>query len=95
MTEDERLQLLGTVSETHSALKEAALRLRRELSPKAPALKTAVKAEQWVYRLRRELQRMDPAEPGSRHAPLPAVRQGGKVVDIERLRRGNDRGGER
>ena len=86
MTEDERLQLLGTVSEAHAAIRETALRLRRELSPKAPALKAALRAESGVFRLRRELQRMDLAEPDPRRAPLPAVRQGGKVIDVGRLR---------
>ena len=88
MSEDERLQLARTVSEAHSALQETALRLRRLLPPKTPALKAAVRAEESAFRLKRELQRMDLAEPEPRHAPLPAVRQGGKGVDIERLRRG-------
>ena len=86
MTEDERLQLLGTVSEAHSALKEAALRLRRELPAKSPALKAALRAEREAWRLRRELQRLDLAEPDPRHAPLPEVRRGGKAVDAGRLR---------
>ena len=90
MTEDERLRLLGTVSEAHSSLREAALRLRRELPGKAPAVKAAVKAEQTAFRLKRELQRMDLAEPDPRHAPLPEVRRGGKAVDVGRLRRGKD-----
>ena len=94
MTEDERLQLTRAVSEAHASLQEAALRLRRELSPKAPALKAALRAESGVFRLRRELQRLDIAEPGPRPQALPEVRRGGKVVDVGRLRRGKDRGEE-
>ena len=87
MSEDERLQLLGTVSEAHSALREAALRLRLLLPTKAPATKAAVKAEEGAFRLKRELQRLDLAEPDPRHLSLPEVRQGSKVVDLERLPR--------
>ena len=58
MSEDERLQLVRAVSEAHASLQEAALRLRRELSPKAPALKAALRAESGAWRLKRELQRL-------------------------------------
>ena len=46
---------------------------------------------------RRDLQRLsleDP-EPSRSREELGEVRRGGKVVDIERARRGKDRGGER
>ena len=86
MTEDERLQLTRAVSEAHASLQEAALRLRRLLPPKAPALKAALRAEREAFRLKRELQRMELAEPDPRHAPLPEVRRGGKAVDVARLR---------
>ncbi len=89
MNEDERLELLRTASEAHADLKELALRLRRRLTSKAPATKAAVKAEQELFRLRRELQRLalsGPA-PAERRWPLPEVHRGGKVIDIERLQR--------
>ena len=41
MTEDERQYLLRTVAEAHTGLSEVAFKLRRELTPKAPALKQA------------------------------------------------------
>ena len=97
MSEDERLEMLRTATEAHADLKELALRLRRRLTLKAPATKAAVKAEQELFRLRRELQRLgftDP-DPAERRGLLPEARRGGKVIDIERLRRGKDRGGER
>ena len=78
--------MLRIVSEAHAGLAELVLRLRRHLSGKAPALKAALKAEREVFRLKRELQRMDLAEPDPRHAPLPEVYRGGKVVDFGRLR---------
>ena len=43
MTEDERQKLLGTVAEAHGGLSEVAFKLRRELTPKAPAVKAAVR----------------------------------------------------
>lgn len=88
MSEDERLQLAGDVSEAHAVIRETALRLRRELPPKAPALKAAVRAEESAFRLKRELQRMELEAPAQKRQPLPEVRRGGKVVDLERLRRG-------
>jgi len=87
MSEDERLELLRTASEAHADLKELALRLRRRLTSKAPATKAAFKAEQEVFRLRRELQQLELDDPDPAEG-----RRGGKVIDIERLRRGKDRG---
>ena len=82
MSEDERLEMLRTATEAHADL---SLRLRRHLTSKAPATKAAVKAEQELFRLRRELQRLELS------GPDPAeVRRGGKVIDISRLRRGKD-----
>ena len=88
MSEDERQHLLGTISEAHALLREAAFKLRRELTKEAPALKAAIEAEQEVFRLKRELQRIeitDP-DPARRRGPLSEVRRGGKVTDIERRR---------
>ena len=45
MSEDERQELVGTVAEAHAGLRELAFKLRRELTPKAPALKAAIRAE--------------------------------------------------
>ena len=42
MTEDERQDLLRAVAESHASLSEVALKLRRELMPKARALKSVV-----------------------------------------------------
>ena len=59
MTEDERQDLLGTVAEAHAGLSEATFKLRRELTPKDPALKTAIKAERETFRLKREILKLD------------------------------------
>ena len=88
MSEDERLELLETVAEAHTRLADAALALRRRLTRQSPLAKVAVKAEQEAFRLKRELQRMDLEVPVQKREPLPEVRRGGKVIDIERLRRG-------
>ena len=59
MTEDERQYLVEAVSEAHASLSEVAFKLRREVTPKAPALKAAIKGEREIFRLKRELQRLD------------------------------------
>ena len=89
MTEDERQYLIRTVAETHSSLSEVALKLRLELPPKAPALKAVIKAEREIFRLKRELQRLDieVLEQAKGRKSLPEVRRGGKVVDIDQLLR--------
>ena len=89
MTEDERQYLYRTVAETHARLTEVALKLRLELPPKAPALKTVIKAEREIFRLKRELQRLDieVLEQAKVHKSLPEVRRGGKVVAMDQLRR--------
>ena len=43
MTEDERQNLLRAVAEAHGGLSEVGFKLRRELTPKAPALKASDK----------------------------------------------------
>ena len=90
MSEDERLELLRAATEAHADLKELALRLRRRLTSKAPATKAAFKAEQELFRLRREIQRIELSDPdpAERGGPLPEVRRGVKVIDAGRLRRG-------
>ena len=77
MSEDERLELLRAATEAHADLKEITLRLRRRLASKAPATKAAVKAEQELFRLRRELQRLDLSgpDPAERRGPLLEVRR--------------------
>ena len=86
MTQDERQNLLGTVAEAHTGLSEVAFKLRRELTPKAPALKAAIKAERETFRLKLELQRFDIQDPDEKQkgaSSLPEIRRGGKVVDVE------------
>ena len=89
MTEDERQHLVGAVSEAHASLSEVAFKLRRELTPKAPALKAAIKAERETFRLKRELQRLDIEDPEQAEGreSLPAVNRSGKVVDMDQLLR--------
>ena len=89
MTEDERQNLLRAIAEAHAGLSEVAFKLRRELTPKAPALKAAIKAEREIFRLKRELQRFDveDLEQAKRLESLPEVRRGGKVVDVDQLLR--------
>ena len=89
MSEDERLELVRTAAEAHSGLSEIAFKLRRELPAKAPALKEALKAERVAFRLKRELQKLDLTDPDppERRGPSGEFRRGGKVIDVERLRR--------
>ena len=90
MSKDERQKLLATVAEAHAGLREVAFELRRELPPKAPALKAALKAEREAFRLQRELRRLDRGdlEPEAQGlASLPEVHRGGKVIDLDQLRR--------
>ena len=89
MTEDERQDLLSTVAESHASLSEVALKLRLELPPKAPALKTAIKAERGAFHLKRALQQLvvEDLEHANRLDSLPEVRRGGKVVDMGPLLR--------
>ena len=87
MTEDERQYLVRAVSEAHVGLSEVAFKLRREVTPKALPLKTAIKAERETFRLKRELQRLDikNLEQAEGRESLPEVSRGGKVVDVEKL----------
>ena len=87
MTEDERQYLAGAVSEAHVGLSEVAFKLRREVTPEALPLKTAIKAERETFRLKRELQRLDikNLEQAGKRESLPAVNRSGKVVDVEQL----------
>ena len=89
MNEDERQRLLETVAEAHGGLSEIAFKLRRELTTKAPALKAAIKAEREIFRLKRELQRLniEDLEQAKGRTSLPEVRRGGKVVDVGQLLR--------
>ena len=89
MTEDEQQELLRTVAQTHASLSEVALKLRLELPPKAPALKTALKAERGAFYLKRALRQLvvEDLEQANGRERLPEVRRSGKVVDVElRLR---------
>ena len=78
MSEDERQEMLRTVAEAHTGLRELAFRLGREMRLKAPVLKAAIRAEGVVFRLKRELEQLDlenPEQAPSREA-LPEVRRG-------------------
>ena len=82
MSEDERQEMVRTIAAAHAGLREVAFKLRRQLTPKAPALKAAVKAEQEAFRLKRELQRLSLEDPeqARRRDSLPAVRRGGNTT---------------
>ncbi len=89
MTEDERQNLLREVTESHAALSEVALKLRRELPAKAPTLKTAIRAERAAFDLKHALQRLvvEDLEQTDASEASPRVRRSIKVVDVqERLR---------
>ena len=47
------------MGQAHAGLSEVALKLRLELPPKTPALKTAIKAELAAFDLKRSLQRLE------------------------------------
>ena len=90
MSDDERLELLRTVLEAHASLADAALELRRRFSRQSPLTKTAVKAEQAVFRLKSALQRLDLSEPRPPlpSGGLPGRRPGQQAIDFVRLRHG-------
>ena len=87
MSEDERHEMLRTAGEAHAGHSEIAFKLRRRLTPKSPALKAAIRAEREAFRLKLELQRLDIEDPeqAQGRSPLPEVRRGGKVADMEQL----------
>ena len=89
MSEDDRQELVATVAEAHAGLREVAFKLRRELTLKAPVLKGAIKAEQELFRLKSELQRLDIDDPGlpRRRDALSEVRRGSKLIEVDRLGR--------
>ena len=89
MTEEERQELAATGAGAHAGLREVAFKLRRALAPKAPALKAALKAEREAFRLKSELQRVGREDPGPAQGrvSLPEVLRGGKVIEMDRLRR--------
>ena len=90
VSEDERLELLRSVSDAHASLADAALELRRRLGRSSSLSQKAVRAEQGVLRLKRELQRSDVDEP----EPEARFYRGGPFVEINRLRHGKGRGEE-
>ena len=92
MSEDERQEMVRTIAEAHSGLREVAFKLGREMRLKAPVLKEAIRAERVVFQLKREMQQLDLENPElpRRRDVLPEVRQGGKVVDVGRLLRSKD-----
>ena len=78
MTEGERQNLLRTVADSHASLSEVAFKLRRHLPQKAPALKTAIRAERRAFHLKRTLQQLvvEDLEHASEGKSLPEVRRG-------------------
>ena len=89
MIEDERQDLLRTVAESHADLSDVALKLRLGLPPKAPALKTAIKAEREAFILKRALQQIvvEDLEHTNDGESLPEIRRVRQVVDVKpRLR---------
>ena len=100
MSEDERQEMLRTVAEAHSGLREVAFKLGREMKLKAPVLKEAIRAEGVVFRLMRKLQQLDlenpelipPARPVARGAPgrqgrrcrAPAAQEGSRRRALKR-----------
>ena len=74
-------------------LSEVALKLRRELPPKAPllktVLKTAIKAERVLFHLKRALQQLvvEDFEQATGRERLPEGRRSGKVADVKPLLR--------
>ncbi len=84
LTEAEREELLAEVTEAHNVVSKLARELRSRYSHKAAAVKAAAKAERDLFQLKRAMQKMDLNEaPGK--PPLPVVKRGGRVVDVEKL----------
>ncbi len=89
MDEDEKQRLVESLAEAHLSVSEVLSKLRRELAPKAPALKAAVKAERELFNLKRQLQQLD-LDDETRSEPLSEVTRGGKPVDLDELRKRPD-----
>ena len=82
------------VAEVHAGLSEVAFKLRRELTPKGPALKAAIKAEHETLHLKRELGRLDiedpePAGESDRRGPATAA-EGFNTMSREHVSRSRD-----
>ena len=75
-----------------AALREAAFKLRRDLTRKASATKSAVRAEQEAFRLGRKLQQIviEDTDLSLWRVPLPTVYPSGYAVDFDRQPRGED-----
>ena len=87
MSEDDRLKLVETVAEAHTPPRK-----RRRLTSNAPATKAAVKAEQESFRLMRELQRLELADPGlSRRCEALAKRVGVPLGTLKNCEQGRRR----
>ena len=88
VSEDERLELLRSVSDAHASLADAALELRRRLGRSSSLSQKAVRAEQGVLRLKRELQRFDLSEPPPplEGRGLPEARPDQQSIVFVRLR---------
>ena len=84
MTEPEREELLAQLTEAHNVISKLARELRSRYWHKAAAVKAAAKAERDLFRLKREMEKMDLNEVADK-TPLPEVKRGGTVVDVEKL----------
>ncbi len=86
--EYEKLRHLGSVAEAHANVSEVVFKLRRELPPKSPVVKAAVKVERELFQLKRQLQQLD-VDGAPVREPLAEVRRGGTLIDLDEL--GRDR----
>jgi hypothetical protein len=84
LTEPDREQILAELTEARNAVSKLVSELRSRYSAKSPAVKAAVKAERELFHFKREILKLDLANPPAR-SPLPALTRGGKVIDPEQL----------
>ena len=84
MTESERAELLAELTEAHNVVSKLLSDLRGRYSAKMPVVKAAAKAERHLFHLKQELGKLE-LEGVPARTPLPEVRRGGKVVDVEEL----------
>ncbi len=84
LSKDEQEEMLVELAEAHNVISKLASDLRSRYSLRLPVVKAADKAEQHLFQLKRELRNLDPATtPGK--SRLPAVRRGGKIIDLDDL----------
>jgi hypothetical protein len=84
LDEEERADLLARINDAHGQVTAAVSDLRRRYAAKAAVVKAAVKAERYLFTLRREMEKLEDGEAPARPS-LPEVRRGGKAVDLGQL----------